>query len=49
MFSFNIKKKKKTGLEVGFHIMLYLVFHGKNFTPNPITVEFKIKEVLSAF
>jgi len=40
---------KKTGLEVGLHITLYLVFYGKNFTPNPITLEFKIKEVLSAF
>jgi len=49
MVSFNIKKKKKTGLEAGLHITLYLVFYGKNFTPNPITLEFKIKEVLSAF
>jgi len=36
------------GPEVGRHIKLYL-FQGKNFTPTPVTLEIKIKEVLTPF
>ena len=39
----------KTRPEVGRHIKLYLIFHGKNFTLTAITLAIKIKEILSPF
>jgi len=39
----------KKGPEVGRHIKLYLFFQGKNFTPTPVALEIKIKEVLNPF
>jgi len=40
----------KTGPEVGRHIKaLSFFFHGKNITPIPVTLEIKIKEVLTPF
>jgi len=41
--------KGKKGPEIGRHIELYLFFHGKNFMPTSVTLEIKIKEVLTPF
>ena len=39
----------ETGPEAGRNIKLFIFFHGKTFTPTPVTLEIKTKEVLNTY